>query len=317
MKKFAIFLISATLLVCNLNLNAQNPFCKWDETKAGKWLNFTHNINLIEGEGCSFRFVLKDPNGSGWNTGAGIIVTVDNIEYGTVTLPWGSGNYKEEVVSLPSGEVQFSWTGPYNMGKVCFEIYCSTNELIYRNPQFLSEGLFFTYQNECCIPLTDFEGEYNQETKQVNLSWVTPTSVDLKGFNIYRNDELLAQIEDTINSYSTHTGGLETGKYKYCVVPVYPFTCSFEEECFEIDIEVGIKNYDSTLSLYPNPATHSITISGDMVVNAKIHNSVGQLILSQHNTNVINVSVLTNGIYILAVETSAGNTIHKKIIINR
>jgi len=293
MKKFAIFLISATLLVCSFNLNAQT-------------------------DGCTFRFVLKNPNAMGWSPEVGVKITVNDMNYGFLNLPWGTpvGEEREEIKLLPSGEIHFSWIGYFNSLLHYFEIYNSSNELIYASPESLPGELFFTYQNECCIALADFDGEYNQETKEVNLSWVAPTSVDLTGFNIYRNDELLTSVESSSNSYSSLTSGLQSGNYKYCVVPVYPFSCVFEEECFEVDIEVGIKNYDSTLSLYPNPATHSITISGDIVVNAKIYNSVGQLVLS-HNTNVINVSVLTNGIYILAVETSTGNTIHKKIIINR
>jgi len=317
MKKFALFLISATLLLCSFNLNAQNPRCieEGSPPRISYWKNFTNNVYLNEQEGCSFRFVLKDPNNIGWSSSSRIDITVDGVAYGSLTLPWGTP-YKEEIKLLPSGEVQFLWIGGWSPTTNCFDIYNSLNELIYRSPEWLPANLFFIYQNECCIPLTDFEGGYNQETKEVNLSWVAPTSVDLTGFNIYRNDELLTSVESSSNSYSSLTSGLQSGNYKYCVVPVYPFSCVFEEECFEVDIEVGIKNYDSTLSLYPNPATHSITISGDIVVNAKIYNSVGQLVLS-HNTNVINVSVLTNGIYILAVETSTGNTIHKKIIINR
>jgi hypothetical protein len=68
--------------------------------------------------------------------------------------------------------------------------------------------------------------------------------------------------------------------------------------------------------IYPNPATHSITISGDMVSEVRIYNNIGQLILNEHNTNEINVSKLTNGIYILSVKVTSGSIIQKKVIIN-
>jgi len=136
MKKFAIFLISATLLVCSFNLNAQT-------------------------DGCQFRFVLSDPSGIGWPDGRGITVTVDDIEYGFVGLPWGIPS-TEEILLLPSGLVNFSWTGGnLHYSSRYFEIYNSFDDLIYTSPDYLPGELFFTYQNECpeCIPLTDFEGE--------------------------------------------------------------------------------------------------------------------------------------------------------------
>jgi hypothetical protein len=54
-----------------------------------------------------------------------------------------------------------------------------------------------------------------------------------------------------------------------------------------------------------------------MVLEAKIYNNIGQLILNQYNTNIIDVSELTNGIYILSIETSTKTTIQKKIIIQK
>jgi hypothetical protein len=140
--------------------------------------------------------------------------------------------------------------------------------------------------------------------------------VDLTGFDIFRNNMFINHVTPSTNFYTDNTSKLEDGVYRYCVKPVYPFSCTFEDNCFETYISVGINIYSSTLNFYPNPATNSINISGDRVAELKMYNSIGQLILSQHNTNVINVSGLTNGIYMLAVETSTGNIIHKKIIIN-
>jgi len=67
---------------------------------------------------------------------------------------------------------------------------------------------------------------------------------------------------------------------------------------------------------YPNPVNNAVHISGADIANVKVFNNIGQLILNEYNTNEINASKLTNGIYILSIETLTGNTIQKKIIIN-
>jgi hypothetical protein len=101
MKKIAIFLISAILSMTYVNLSAQTERNSTD--------------------GCSFRFVLSDPMGFGWTTGKGITVTVDGVDYETLTLPWGTPS-AEETLLLPSGEVHFTWIGTWNSVNYYFEI---------------------------------------------------------------------------------------------------------------------------------------------------------------------------------------------------
>jgi hypothetical protein len=292
MKKIIPFLISIILI---LNCNAH-----------------------ITSDPCNFKFALFSTAGVGWGAGDYIKITVDEIDYGLVYLPFGLGNDSAEViVSLPSGEMQLVWIG--NFAPIYyFEIYNPSDELIYTSPEFLpAGGLFFTYQNECpnCPPLTDFKGVYIQEENHVNLSWKAPETTALLGFDIFRNDVLIDHVAPTIIFYSDSTANLESGNYKYCVIPVYPFECDLDDKCFETPINVGIKNYEDHITIYPNPANNLINISGDMVLEVKIYNNIGQLIINKYNTNIIDASKLTNGIYIVSIETTTGN-IQKKIIIN-
>jgi len=152
MKKFAIFLISATLLICSVNLNAQT-------------------------DGCQFRFVLGSPIGTGWAPGTGITVTVDSVEYGFVTLPWGTTS-AEETLQLPSGEVHFLWLGDisFNPLRNYFEIYNSLDELIYTSPEEFGNlpETFFIYQNECNIGIKNYSSAIklypNPANNIVNIS---------------------------------------------------------------------------------------------------------------------------------------------------
>jgi len=330
MKKIIIFLLIIVLIMNYVNLAAQNPFCeKLGSPGVRNTLNPTTKIihtnrqkhshsTHLEEEGCSFKFLLEDPANWGWAPSNGIQISVDGIDDGIVTLPWGEGGYAEVIKKLPSGEMQFKWLGFFDYFRHCFEIYNSSDSLIYKSDLYIPpDEVFLTYLNECieCIPITDLKGEYNPDIKQVNLTWAAPESADLTGFNIYRNDELIDHLPPSTVSYSDNTAELEEGDYKYCVIPVYPDECDLEDECIT-NIYVGIKTYNSSLHLYPNPANNVVNIQGVDVISVKGFNNIGQLILTQHNTNTINVSGLTNGIYILSIEISTGYISHKKIIIN-
>jgi hypothetical protein len=292
MKKIIPFLISIILI---LNCNAH-----------------------ITSDPCNFKFILSDDAGIGMPPLIGIAITVNGVDYGFVNLPWGTA-YAEEIVALPSGEVQMVWHGGFP-SRYHIEIYNASNELIYTSPDYIS-GLFFTYQNECpddieCLPIKDLEGAYHPDIKQVNLTWIAPESADLLGFDIFRNDSLINHLPPTIISYSDSTDNLENGNYTYCVIPIYPYECDLEDECREVPINVGIKNYEDNIMIFPNPANKIANISGVDVANIKVFNNMGQLILTQSNTNEINVSELTNGIYILSIETLTGDITQRKIIIN-
>ena len=311
MKKIITFLLSVILTMNYVNLAANTYIYSENEQKP-------YTTTRSGDELCNFKFVLEESDGFGWFPSANIGITVDGVDYGLVRLAWGSA-YAEEIVPLPSGEVQLSWFGSFAIS-YHFEVYNSSDELIYTSSYPLFGGLFLTYQNECieCLPITDFEGVYNVEEHQVSLSWKAPESENLTGFDIYRNDILIdSLLPPSTTSYSDNTANLEDGDYKYCVVPVYPSVCSLDEECFETYISnVGITNYKDNILIYPNPARDIVNISGADIANIKFFNNMGRLILNEYNTNEINVSQLTNGIYILSIDVSTGQIIQKKIIIN-
>jgi len=315
MKKLFIFLLSVILTLNYLNLSANDYIYGENKQK-------TYPTTRFENELCEIRIFMWNTEGSGWYNNSGIEITVDGVIYGgIIKLPYDFEIYEgEETVLIPSGEVLFSWKGHIDAGYCGYKIYNTLGELIYTSPNdYPIAGVFFTYQNECvvCLPITDFEGVYIAEEHQVNLSWESPESAYLIGFDIYRNDELLDHVPPSTGLFSDNTAELEDGDYKYCVVPIYPSVCTLDDECFETYISnVGITNYKDNILVYPNPATNFINISGDMVSEIKMYNNIGQLILTQHNTNTINISALQNGIYLLTIETQTGQTTQKKLIIN-
>lgn len=88
-----------------------------------------------------------------------------------------------------------------------------------------------------------------------------------------------------------------------------------ESEIFEDANEVNVQYVDLTLvtenqvkvfSVFPNPASESIVISGEGFQKAEIYNTVGQKVM-ETTMSTINVGTLQSGIYMLKVYDANGN----------
>ena len=84
---------------------------------------------------------------------------------------------------------------------------------------------------------------------------------------------------------------------------------------------VGIEDFGSEVSVHPNPASDLIIITPSEPLEhsaVTLYNMVGQAVFAQGYDNAsrieIPVSQLTNGIYVLSLE-SGGRTLHQKIVI--
>ncbi len=84
-------------------------------------------------------------------------------------------------------------------------------------------------------------------------------------------------------------------------------------------IAVGLNDdlYDiSSISFYPNPATNLVKIeSKTSIQSIKVYNLNGQLILLQKNSNQIDVTELSKGMYIIEIINSEQNVFKDKLII--
>ena len=65
------------------------------------------------------------------------------------------------------------------------------------------------------------------------------------------------------------------------------------------------------LVIYPNPISSKININKS--INAVIYNNLGVVIISKNNTNVLDVSKMSSGAYVLRIEYK-GKIVYKKII---
>jgi len=94
-----------------------------------------------------------------------------------------------------------------------------------------------------------------------------------------------------------------------------PGTTNFvetEAECSALSVNNSeIVNF----YLYPNPVTNKLIITSATVIKqVELYNSIGQILLKEYDTNNIDVSILTNGIYYIRITDNLNNLITKKII---
>lgn len=138
----------------------------------------------------------------------------------------------------------------------------------------------------------------------------------------------------TIGFYPSHTYAV-AGRYNICV-SVYSVCGDSAQSCQNDSVyrysynstssnmiyvnvknsTTGITNYNtknSTIKIYPNPASNKITIDANDVVDVKLFDVVGKQI-SSAKQNQIDVSNLTEGVYFMQVKTTS-TTITQKIIV--
>ena len=71
-------------------------------------------------------------------------------------------------------------------------------------------------------------------------------------------------------------------------------------------VDTSLSTLDTTnemkdIVVYPNPTSTSLTINGNKNYNLKIFNTLGQVLLQINDTNTIDVSSLSNGVYLINI----------------
>ncbi|MFD1553072.1 hypothetical protein DNU06_12140 [Putridiphycobacter roseus] len=93
-------------------------------------------------------------------------------------------------------------------------------------------------------------------------------------------------------------------------------TASFSENCSASTSGLS-KNNTASLSLYPNPSNGIVNlISSETIEAVHIFNLAGAEVLEFNQTNQMDISELTQGIYTAVVKTQDGNVSTKKLVKN-
>jgi len=142
------------------------------------------------------------------------------------------------------------------------------------------------------------------------------TSAEEK-YNIYRDGERIAS-NVAAHSFADNTFNPLT-KHRWAVVIACPQggesapILVYKNECTTENVT---EPENSSLILFPNPSSNSITIQAESAFNkVEVFNFLGQTVLTQLNTQIylttLNVSNLNSGIYFVRIETENGVTVRK------
>ncbi|MBR5983254.1 MAG: PKD domain-containing protein [Bacteroidales bacterium] len=144
----------------------------------------------------------------------------------------------------------------------------------------------FSYTNEECTGHVVFtNNSQNADSFTWNFGDSTPTSSETSPSVTYS-----ASGEYTVSLTATNACG--TNEY---------------HETIEIDLCTDIIEFEDGISIYPNPASSSITIVNAKNANVEIMNALGQVVYASENisnAHSIDISNLTNGTYFVKINDS-------------
>ena len=200
----------------------------------------------------------------------------------------GSG----EIVDFSLGAVEYIVTNEYN--KISQSWFASVTNA---GPDIIDVQL----SNQNDEPIID------NESFTVTVS--VPFGTDLTDLS----PEITIYAGFTIEPESEVSQDFSLGAVIYTVAhETLPITQDWEISVIE-SAGAGLEFISNDITIYPNPASDFISVSGTDIIKIDIINSLGMHIFSS-NEEIINTSKLPDGIYLLKVQTEAG-LILKKILI--
>jgi Secretion system C-terminal sorting domain/Family of unknown function (DUF5689)/Endonuclease/Exonuclease/phosphatase family len=181
------------------------------------------------------------------------------------------------------------------------------------------------------VTLIDFKANFTQNNT-VNLRWDVADEINLKHYLLEKSSNGRDFVPfnmlkaENANVYKT------TDEQPYVGTTYYRLKMVDNDASFEYSkvISVDKKSLNKTLKVYPNPASNVFFVEnieslrnpatggteGPLVDRILILNLNGQVVKTETNTNKINVSDLSNGLYILEVQLKDKSVLREKIIKN-
>lgn len=233
-----------------------------------------------------------------------------------------TGAWYERTINLPEGTKYIAWRH-YN----CTDIYFLKLDDI---------TVFGTPASEP-EPVTDFVVSLIENNKG-RLKWNYPNGYEpdktddkdplqLAGYNIYANGSLLVHIQDpTVLEYidETYSSRDDQVEVEYCVTAVYNDNIESQSVCDKLNYTItSLDNIqsDTSLKIYPNPASHVLWIEGlsRSKSTIELYNALGICVLREetHSEKTeIDVSRLNDGVYLIKV-TIGNKTTTEKVEIKR
>jgi hypothetical protein len=144
------------------------------------------------------------------------------------------------------------------------------------------------------------------DTTTVTLTWDASTdNQGVKGYEISQDDVIL----DTVTVKTFVITGLAQGTYTFKVVAFDGSGNRSTAGSVEATIlTTGIHTqHTEKIKIYPNPVTSTLRVNNVQdVLEMNIINITGSKVRTVHNTNMVDVADLRNGLYLIQVKTGSG-----------
>ena len=101
--------------------------------------------------------------------------------------------------------------------------------------------------------------------------------------------------------------GLEYGLYTVTVTDFYCGVAVLEIMVDSLVNDAGIEESDNLdISIFPNPASTILNIQSNIPVDIEMYNTNGELLLEKKNAKLIDLSGLSDGVYMVKLFTTEG-----------
>ncbi|MDR2085351.1 MAG: T9SS type A sorting domain-containing protein [Bacteroidales bacterium] len=191
-----------------------------------------------------------------------------------------------------------------NENTILYQGYKGNN---YRN------GYVPTLSLLCDAPV-NLQAEQIQDELQIVLTWEHTLLPQFRTFNVYRDDELIAE---NISELSYTDINANIGENIYAVTTNY-IDC--ESDAATIDLTLlGISNYENNVQVYPNPAKEFINVKCNNMKSIIIYNNIGQIVekidVSGSNEYKVNIQNYSSGFYFIDIMQNNNVTSKVKVVI--
>lgn len=273
------------------------------------------------GPTCSWKVVGQTSNFQGWNGGKIQVYNAFNNLIEEITMT--STTPISQQIAMPEGEVTLKWVAPAsNVNNMTINIKNSANQSVYTYTGGSNNipAVLFSGDNDCggCLPPNDFTAEYAFEGTDFGAQLMWNYDEDPQSFKVYRSNdgieyECVATVDKTERQYFDV---VEAGTYYYKVTAYRsycestPAWTSDGDDFVLIEVTSVVENGES-LSVYPNPANTTMSVSAQGLNHVTIFNAMGQVVYSENcdaDGMVINTSSFVSGIYTINIKSACGTT---------